>query len=58
MVWLIFRLIEKKPNDHCDNSSLPFSLGAVLSSNESLLIPSGKVLEDYTLVPVRFDSSR
>jgi hypothetical protein len=37
---------------------LPFSLSGVLSQHERDLIPEGKSVDQFTLIPVRFDGAR
>jgi hypothetical protein len=51
----IFRLV-RSTNDV--PQSLPFSLSGLLSSHETELVPPGASIENYTLVPVRFDGAR
>ncbi len=50
----IFRLTEVEPGI---NYPLPFSLSGVLSTHEKELIPNGKSVGQFTLIPVRFDGS-
>ena len=53
----IFRLVEVSPSEH-DCLPLPFSLEGLLSSHQDELIPRSKTLENFTIVPVRFDGAR
>jgi hypothetical protein len=52
----IFRLVERDKDSEV--YPIPFSLSGLLSSHESELIPSNKSIEDYVLLPVRFDGAR
>jgi hypothetical protein len=51
----IFRLVPVTENP---SPPLPFSLSGLLSNHEKELISPSKSIEDYTLVPVRFDGAR
>ena len=51
----IFRLAEVEKGT---NYPLPFSLSGLLSTHEKILIPEGKSVDEYTLLPVRFDGAR
>jgi hypothetical protein len=52
----IFRLVEIERGS--TSFFLPFSLDGFLSANERFLIPSDKKLDDFMLLPVRFDGAR